>query len=111
MEGRHALSALSSLRDTPFPQFNQEDSRDPEVDGTTRKEPGSLNDCRVIWWPGIQKLKSKRSKLQCDLGFVCLFTCLFLFLEVGMELSFVTAAYLFNLNNTNHLRLYHPEHA
>lgn len=45
MEGRHALSALSSLRDTPFPQFNQEDSRDPEVDGTTRKEPGSLNDC------------------------------------------------------------------
>ena len=75
------------------------------------KAPGSLNDCRVTWWPGIQKLTSKRSKLQCDLGFVCLFTCLFLFLEVGMELSFVTAAYLFNLNNTNHLRLYHPEHA
>lgn len=44
MEGRHALSGLSSLRDTPFPQFNQEDFRDPEGGGATRKKPGSLND-------------------------------------------------------------------
>lgn len=76
------------------------------------KAPGSLNDCveqsHLVAW---NSEAYKRSKLQCDLGFVCLFTCLFLFLEVGMELSFVTAAYLFNLNNTNHLRLYHPEHA
>ena len=51
--------------------------------------------------PGIQTLTSKRSKLPSGLGFVYLFICLFLFLEVGMGVSFVTAAYLFNLNNTN----------
>ena len=43
MEGRHALSGLSSLRDMPFPRFNQEDSRDPEGRGATRKKPRSLN--------------------------------------------------------------------
>ena len=57
---------------------------------------------RVTWWPGIQKFTNKRTKLQCDLGFVYLFICLFLFLKVGMDLSLVTAAYLFNLNNKNH---------
>lgn len=63
----------------------------------------SLNDCveqshLVAWNSEVYK----RSKLQCDLGFISLFICLFLFLKVGMDLSLVIAAYLFNLNNKNH---------
>ena len=63
----------------------------------------SLNDCveqshLVAWNSEVYK----RSKLQCDLGFISLFICLFLFLKMGMDLSLVIAAYLFNLNNKNH---------